>query len=175
MESRNVQELTICQAQPQHLDELRRIFTYAKAFMSAHGNPTQWSGSYPSDEVVMADILAQECFLCIDEQGDACGCFSLKKGEEPTYAYIEGAWGDDSPYLTIHRLASNGKRHGVADAAIRYAKRQGEQIRIDTHQDNLTMRHILNKHGFIFCGTIYVRDGSARFAYRVSQDCKKNQ
>ena len=39
-------------------------------------------------------------------------------------------------------------------------------IRIDTHDDNLPMQHVLEKNGFIRCGRIWNEDGSPRIAYQ---------
>ncbi len=38
-------------------------------------------------------------------------------------------------------------------------------FRIDTHNDNKIMQHVIEKNGFIRCGIIYVKDGSPRIAY----------
>ena len=41
-------------------------------------------------------------------------------------------------------------------------------IRIDTHRDNRTMRHLIEKSGFARCGLIHVEDGSPRIAYQYA-------
>ena len=38
-------------------------------------------------------------------------------------------------------------------------------IKIDTHEQNLGMQHILRKNGYTYCGVIYVEDGTKRLAY----------
>ena len=38
-------------------------------------------------------------------------------------------------------------------------------IRVDTHRDNHTMQHLVQKHGFQKCGVIYLKNGSPRLAY----------
>lgn len=42
---------------------------------------------------------------------------------------------------------------------------QCHNLRIDTHDDNRIMQHILEKTGYVKCGRIYVEDGSPRIAY----------
>jgi RimJ/RimL family protein N-acetyltransferase len=37
-------------------------------------------------------------------------------------------------------------------------------LRIDTHEDNKRMQHILAKNGFVYCG-IVLQNGSDRLAY----------
>jgi hypothetical protein len=39
-------------------------------------------------------------------------------------------------------------------------------IRIDTHSDNNIMQHNILKHGFTYCGIIYLLSGDERFAYQ---------
>ena len=39
-------------------------------------------------------------------------------------------------------------------------------IRIDTHRDNKIMQHNILKHGFTFCGIIYLLSGDERLAYQ---------
>ena len=39
-------------------------------------------------------------------------------------------------------------------------------IRIDTHRDNRIMRHNIEKHGFAYCGIIYLANGDERLAYQ---------
>ena len=39
-------------------------------------------------------------------------------------------------------------------------------LRADTHRDNRIMQHILQKHGFRYCGIIYLLNGDERLAYQ---------
>ena len=39
-------------------------------------------------------------------------------------------------------------------------------IRIDTHRDNTIMQHVIQKHGFSYCGIIYLANGDERMAYQ---------
>lgn len=39
-------------------------------------------------------------------------------------------------------------------------------LRIDTHEENKVMRHLIEKSGFAECGIIRVEDGSPRIAYQ---------
>ena len=45
-----------------------------------------------------------------------------------------------------------------------------KNIRIDTHEDNRIMQHLLDKYGFAKCGCIYVEDGTPRIAYQKERD-----
>ena len=40
-------------------------------------------------------------------------------------------------------------------------------LRIDTHRDNRILQHLALKHGFRFCGTVFLPDGDPRLAYQL--------
>lgn len=143
------------------------IYEYARNFMRANGNATQWVNGYPSEELIRQEIEDNHSFVCIGEQGEIAGTFCFILGDDPTYRQIyEGAWLNDAPYGVIHRMATNGKQKGVADACFDWCMEQSDNIRVDTHKDNLVMQHILEKRGFRRCGIIYVKDGTERIAYQ---------
>ena len=137
--------------------------------MIKKGNPKQWGHTYPAKELIENDITNGVCHV-ICEGEIPHGAFALLEGEEPTYKHIEnGKWLNDDEYVTVHRIASDGKAHGIFDCAIRYCKSSYENIRIDTHKANTIMQSLIEKRGFVKCGTIYVADGSPRIAYQWSK------
>ena len=147
------------------LPQLLEIFEQAKRFMAAHGNPRQWGPDYPGEARMRSQIADGVCYI-VEEGGAAVGTFCCLPGAEPSYAVIEGgAWPDDAPYATIHRLASAGKRPGVGRFCIDWCGRQAGTLRADTHADNHVMQHLLESAGFVHCGTIYTDDGTPRMAY----------
>ena len=91
--------------------------------------------------------------------------FALLPSPEPTYDYIDGAWLTDEPYGVIHRMASYPDVHGIFSAVIDYAAARHGHLRIDTHRDNRIMQHLIEKHGFTYCGIIWLEDGTERLAY----------
>lgn len=157
-------------AEDEDLDEVMKIYIIAQDNMIKSGNPTQWGHSYPSLELIQNDIAEGVChIICEDEE--ICGVFALSGGDEPTYQYIEnGQWINDDAYVTIHRIASDGKHHGIFNCAVEYCKSISQSIRIDTHKNNLVMQRQIEKNGFQKCGIIYVRDGSDRIAYQWCND-----
>ena len=143
------------------------IYDYARAFMRATGNTTQWIDGYPSESFIRQEIEDGHSFVCTDEQGEILGTFCFILGEDPTYLNIyEGAWLNDEPYGVIHRMATSGKRKGVSEACLNWCFEHFENIRVDTHRDNKVMQHILAKYGFQHCGIIYVKNGTERIAYQ---------
>ena len=51
------------------------------------------------------------------------------------------------------------------DKVVAFCEKQIPHLRIDTHEDNKVMQHLIEKNGFKKCGIVYVEDGTERFAY----------
>lgn len=162
--------MNIRKAETDDLDDIMRIYRTAQDFMIESGNPDQWGHSYPSSELIVDDISRGVCYLLCDN-GTAHGVFALFEGDEPTYKYIEnGRWLNDDAYVTVHRIAGDGKIRGIFSCAMEYCKDISDNIRIDTHKSNLIMQHVIEKSGFEKCGRIYVADGTPRIAYQWSRN-----
>ena len=158
----------IRQAKEQDVAEILRIYAAARAFMRASGNLTQWTGGYPSKEIVRADMEKGVSWVLESASCRLCAVFALIPGDDPTYARIEGAWLDNSPYATIHRAASDGTVHGTFRTMLDFARSRHDHLRADTHADNKPMQNCLQKSGFTYCGIIYIADGTPRRAYEWS-------
>ena len=146
---------------------IRKIYAAARAYMRTHGNPSQWGDTSPREELWQGDIRLGRLYVA-EDAGQLYGVFALVPGEDPTYRKIEGAWRDGSPYATLHRVASDGTHTGVFAQCLAFSKKKYTHLRIDTHKDNLPMRHLVQNYGFAYCGIIYVQDGSPRLAYEYS-------
>ena len=143
---------------------LRPVFEAAKAIMRADGNLEQWSSpGFPPEDLLLHDIARGGGFV-IENRG-LIAYFALLPSPEPTYDYIDGAWLTDEPYGVIHRIASYPEEHGIFEAIIDYASARYAHLRIDTHRDNRIMQHLIEKHGFTYCGIIWLEDGTDRLAY----------
>ena len=100
------------------------------------------------------------------------GAFYFALEEEITYRGIyDGKWMNEEPYGVIHRVASAGSGKGFAGACFAWCEKQClaaacRNLRIDTHEDNKVMQHVLEKNGFTYCGKIHLKDGSERLAYQ---------
>lgn len=158
----------------QDLASLMRIFDEARGTIAKLGI-NQWQDGYPQTEVIAEDI-ENECSYLAEIDGEICGTFALFHDGEPTYDKIyNGKWltGDTKDdYIAVHRVAvSVAKRGtGISSAIIAYAedsaKKSGKSsIRIDTHEGNIVMRRMLEKHGLTYCGVIYLTNGDPRVAY----------
>lgn len=148
------------------LDKVMIIYENARKFMRENGNPDQWGHNYPDEEVIKSDIAEGKSYVCVDNN-EIVAVFYFDIGIDPTYINIyEGAWLNDDPYGVIHRIASALRKKGIASYCLDWCFRQCSNIRIDTHRKNLSMRNLLDKHGFTKCGIIYVKDGTERLAYQ---------
>ena len=170
------------------LPALRPVFEAAKGIMRADGNHDQWSApGFPDDSLLLRDIARGGGFVIENRWPVGAGhderktvmpgltghlaaphivaYFALLPSPEPTYDYIDGAWLTDEPYGVIHRIASYPEDHGIFAAIIDFATTRYARLRIDTHRDNRIMQHLIEKHGFTYCGIIWLEDGTERLAY----------
>ena len=153
----------IRKAESTDLRKILEIYNHARQFMASTGNPSQWGSHYPEISLLRADI--ERGNLYVVEDTAIHGVFAFFTEPDPTYAYIDnGTWITDDPYGTIHRVASDGSG-GIFSAVLHFALMQNTHLRIDTHEDNHVMQHVLEKHGFQRRGIIYLEDGDPRIAY----------
>lgn len=147
------------------------IFEAARERMHSGGNPKQWVNGYPAREDTMRDIDRGNCYVITDESG-VRAVFTYIEGIEPTYGYIDGAWPNDAPYGTIHRIASDGRYHGTLREAVAFALTKRKELRIDTHPDNAPMLAAIKGCGFSYCGVIYLDEArtNERVAFRLGEE-----
>jgi hypothetical protein len=149
----------------QDLPAIMEVYRGAQGFMAQTGNPTQWGNFYPTIPMLEEDIALNRLHVIVRDN-DICGVFMFAIGEDPWYAVIDnGEWLDNSLYGVIHRIASCIGARGVVREATEFALEKIGHIRIDTHEDNKIMQHVLEKIGYQRRGVIYVYDGTPREAY----------
>lgn len=161
--------LQIREATTQDIESLMHIYGIARETMRQSGNPNQWGTNFPPRELIEADIENQRSMVVCE--GDIIhGVFALCRGEDPTYGYVEGGeWLNDASYVTMHRVASDAKVHGLFAAMADYCKSISDNVRIDTHEDNQIMHKVITRNGFVKCGIIYLLNGEPRVAYHWSR------
>lgn len=146
---------------------LMYIFQAARNIMRKSGNMNQWPVGTPSEETILNDIKNKNSYIVENDDGKIIATFAFIIGKDPTYSYIEGGkWLNDEPYGTIHRIASSGSQKGIMEYCLNYCCKYVPNIRIDTHEDNKIMQHLLEKFNFKYCGIIYLLDGNPRQAYQ---------
>ncbi len=146
----------------QDFDRIMEIYAFARHFMAEHGNPNQWGPTnWPPEDLIHRDIAQGNSYVCMNDEGKIIGTFFFIHGKdiEPTYREItDGAWGDDSSYGVVHRMAGDGSEKGIGAFCINWAYEQCGHLRIDTHGDNKIMQNMLKNLGFVHCGIIYVEE-----------------
>lgn len=146
-----------------------KILEDARDFQRAQGF-VQWPDDYPAAEDLLADIAEGKGFA-LKADGEVAGYLYIGFDGDPAYPEIKGAWRYDEPYAVVHRIGIGSAFRGkhLADSAFRlvedYCKAHGVcNLRIDTDEQNRRMRHILEKNGFVCCGTV-VQGGGDRLAF----------
>jgi len=156
------------------LESIMPIFSEARKTIALLGID-QWQNGYPSRSVIEEDVKREQSY-CVLSDGKIIATFALILHGEPTYDEIfDGKWltGDEKgQYLAIHRvaIAVASRGNGISGKIISYASELAtslgkRSLRIDTHEGNVVMRRMLEKNGFVHCGTIFLKDGDKRVAY----------
>lgn len=160
-------EIRIRKANIEELDTLMEIYEFAKHFMETHGNQDQWTGEDAVTVEKVKGYIRDEVLYVGEDAEKIHFAFVYIQGEDPTYQVIsDGAWLNDRPYGTIHRVASLGTARGVVRTISDWALSQNPNLKIDTHHDNLVMQNALARAGFTRCGIIYLENGDPRIAYQ---------
>ena len=155
-------------AEPSRLSDIERIYNEARSFMRKVGNASQWGDKYPPSELVISDIKDGNLYT-VCENDEILGVFFFKVGEDKAYTKIKnGAWKNNLPYGVIHRIAvaENAHGKGVSRFCFDFAFQRCNNLKIDTHKDNIPMQKALAKNNFEYCGVIYLENGDERLAFQ---------
>lgn len=146
--------------------QIAKIYENAKRFMRETGNPNQWNSDRPSLLSAREDMEKGVGYV-VEEDGEILAVFMFTQDPDPTYAKIYGGkWLSDAPYGVIHRIAVAKQGQGIIGKCIDECFARCQNLRIDTHRDNLPMQRALLKRGFEYCGIIYLANGDERLAYQ---------
>ena len=156
-------------AQEQNIPRIMALIDQAKAFLKANG-VDQWQDGYPDRPCIEKDIEDKIGYLCL-LGGKIVGYLCIDFCGERAYDSINGRWISDQPYVVVHRLALDNsvKGRGLTSCVLELVedmarKRDVHSFKMDTDQDNDIMKHVLQKNGFSYCGTICF-DNSEKIAY----------
>ena len=146
------------------LDDIMRVTGEARDFMHSKGID-QWKFGYPQREIFEEDIEKNACHVGV-EDGKVQIVATVFDEVEPNYKNIEeGHWltPEDAHYAVIHRMAAGDAVRGKGVSKLFGAyllgvcKEKGVvSLRADTHEENELMRGALIKHGFTYCGKVYI-------------------
>lgn len=163
--------MEVRQSTKNDISSIMNIINQAQASFKKHGI-NQWQNNYPNLSVIENDIELDESYVILMDN-NIVGTFVLSFRIESSYNIIyDGAWLSNLAYAVIHRIAFDEsiKGKGFSKFVLDHIytlclKHERYSIRIDTHEDNQIMRHMLVSNGFILCGTIFLIDGNKRLAY----------
>ena len=153
------------------VNSIMEIIKQAQAYLKKM-RINQWQNNYPNLETIRKDIIDNNSYvLLINNNIVATAAVSFDK--EKTYDLIyDGEWISNNEYAVIHRIAVHNsyKGLGLSTEIIKNVeklclKRDVYSIKIDTHEDNLSMQKLLKKNRFKYCGIIYLEDKSKRLAF----------
>ncbi len=158
---------------PEDLPLLDAIFDQCRAYMAKEGNPTQWDEKYPTSIVVADDIKQGHGYVCLNDEGQVVASFAL--GDyEPEYDRLrDGAWHSAKPYIVVHRMGAL-PNHGAGQFIFAWLMARYPHIRIDTHEANKTMRHILDKLGFQYTGVVSYEGYGDRICFDYIAPARKH-
>ena len=144
---------------PSDKDAVLAIWRQGRSFLSENG-VNQWQkGDYPGEEEFLIDS-ARERGRVVVKDGEIVGAFAFTLTPELSYSSLSGSWDtEEGEYLTLHRTAVREDRRGegimgaILSFALVLARDNGKKsVRVDTHQDNASMRKALEKNGFLYKG-----------------------
>lgn len=145
------------QARQEDFDQIMTILKDGANQLAERG-VDQWQGDYPSPDQIKEDIENGYAFLAVSQDGETVGAISIVEAPDHSYDKLDGEWLlDTQNYVVIHRVAIHSQHagHGYATKLltevinyIRDNRTDIDSIRIDTHEDNTAMQHLIDKMGF---------------------------
>ena len=155
------------------IDDIMIAVEDSRELLKEQGNG-QWQDGYPNRDSFITDIKNGRLFAIFDDNNPdilvgVCACTYYE--EDYSHLY-EGQWLTDLPYMVMHRVAlkkeyrNKGYGKRLFEVFIDVATKEGyHSLRIDTHEYNDIMRHIITKFGFIYCGKAILTPNKDRVVY----------
>ncbi|MDR3598635.1 GNAT family N-acetyltransferase [Clostridium sp.] len=153
------------------IDGIMKIIRQAQVYFKEKGI-NQWQNDYPNADVIGDDIAKGYSYI-LTKDDNIVGTAAVSFDGEKTYDNIyEGKWISYNEYAVLHRIAvdNNYKGLGLSSQIVKnieeFCIRKGvNSIKMDTHEENISMQKLLSKNGFEYCGIIYLEDNSKRIAF----------
>lgn len=153
------------------IEVIIKIIKQAQDYFKENG-VNQWQNNYPNIETIKQDIKNGYGYVLEDNE-EIIGTVAVSFDGEKTYDVIyDGEWLSNSEYAVIHRMAvtNSHKGEGFSSVIMKYIEeicldRNVHSIKIDTHNENISMQRVIKKNNFKYCGIIYVDDKSKRLAF----------
>ena len=157
-------------ALPTDIDAIMDMVSLAKVAMS-YQNSGQWQDQYPMRSQFVSDI-EKHAYHVIMLEGVIVGGVAVFDYEPDYETLLEGRWRQDGPYLVVHRLVVNPsvQGQGLGRRLLLYVEELAKQknimiIRLDTHDKNIPMIHIMARLGYEKIGYVLLNNFKRRAAF----------
>lgn len=156
------------EAKKEDIESILEVISHAKEYMKRN-NSTQWNENYPNKETIINDIENNIGYVLIVENLIR-GYMVVEFSDDEIYKNIKGKWKTFGNYASIHRCAIHKelRGQGYGSELFKFAEKLAlskniRSVRVDTAPENETMKHLFNKNGYEYCGTVFI-DGE-KIAY----------
>lgn len=156
------------EAKKEDIESILEVISHAKEYMKRN-NSTQWNENYPNKETIINDIEKNIGYVLIVENLIR-GYMVVDFSDDEIYKNIKGKWKTFGNYASIHRCAIHKelRGQGYGSELFKFAEKLAlskniRSVRVDTAPENETMKHLFNKNGYEYCGTVFI-DGE-KIAY----------
>mgnify|MGYP000262496142 FL=1 len=156
------------EAKKEDIESILEVISHAKEYMKRN-NSTQWNENYPNKETIINDIEKNIGYVLIVENLIR-GYMVVEFSDDEIYKNIKGKWKTFGNYASIHRCAIHKelRGQGYGSELFKFAEKLAlskniRSVRVDTAPENETMKHLFNKNGYEYCGTVFI-DGE-KIAY----------
>lgn len=156
------------EAKKEDIESILEVISHAKEYMKRN-NSTQWNENYPNKETIINDIEKNIGYVLIVENLIR-GYMVVEFSDDEIYKNIKGKWKTFGNYASIHRCAIHKelRGQGYGSELFKFAEKLAlskniRSVRGDTAPENETMKHLFNKNGYEYCGTVFI-DGE-KIAY----------
>lgn len=153
------------------INNIMNIIKQAQDYFREQGI-NQWQNGYPNVETIRNDITNQHSYVLLKDNKIVATTAVSFDGEKTYDSIYEGEWISNSEYAVIHRIAVDNtyKGSGLSSKIIREVEelclnKGVHSIKVDTHEENISMQKLLKKNKFQYCGIIYLEDKSKRIAF----------
>lgn len=150
---------------------IMKIIKNAQEYLKNKG-VNQWQNGYPNMDTINKDISSESSYVVLKDNTIAATLAISFDGEKTYDTIYDGEWLSNSKYAVIHRIAVDNefKGSGLSSSIIKKVEEiclesDIHSIKIDTHENNLSMQRLLLKNDFKYCGIIYLEDKSKRIAF----------
>lgn len=153
------------------INDIMKIIGQAQAYLKELGID-QWQNNYPNQETILNDMERSNSYVLLKDNHIVATVAVSFDGEKTYDRIYEGQWISHKEYAVIHRIAVENDHKGSGLSSIIIKKIEKlclkagiMSIKVDTHEENISMQSLLKKNDFKYCGIIYLENGNKRIAY----------